>query len=210
MAYNSHFYRMYANYLRELAVIKAHQKAFDVFSLLMPAHTPTNVVDLGCGLGEYGSHGYYTNYVGLDKQPELQQEERWVKLPPYEKFLVSDYTTLDFVDQLSFVSFEPTAFISLFSIEACLPLAERYALYTKMFSTFPTIQHALVSGFYYASKAGEETVSETGDITSYQTVESLESVKNDTFSEMRLTMHVPSEMFGPDVYEVWKILTRKA
>ena len=207
MAYNSDFYRMYANYLRELPVVKAHQKAFDIFSLVLPAHESTRVVDLGCGLGEYGSHGYYNSYVGLDKQPELAQEDRWLKLPSYETFIVSDYTNLYFVSKLPF---EPTVFISLFSIEACLPLADRYVLYKNMFSQFPTIKHALVSGFYYASKAGQETVSEAGDITSYQTVEPLESVQNDLFSEMRLIMHVPSEMFGPDVYEVWKILTRKA
>ncbi|NCN51545.1 hypothetical protein GW931_00875 [archaeon] len=44
---------------------------------------------------------------------------------------------------------------------------------------------------------------------SYQTLENIEDVFSEVFSEMRTLLPVPSKMFGKDVFEVWKYFERK-
>jgi hypothetical protein len=69
-----------------------------------------------------------------------------------------------------------------------------------------------VSGFFYTSHLGKAIVGETGGITSWQTLEPILAVSSDVFTERRITMPVPSAMFGPElnhVYEVWKFFQRR-
>jgi hypothetical protein len=77
-----------------------------------------------------------------------------------------------------------------------------------MFNTYP-IQKALVSGFYYEHAAKDDTVSESGDLISFQTIQPIERYQSRVFDETRIVMRTPSEFFGRDVVEVWKILERK-
>ncbi len=134
-------------------------------------------------------------YVGVDKN------DTGVVRP----FIQSDYTDLSFLENLPFA---PNAFVSLFSIEACLPKKKRYRLYEELFER-ADISIGLSAGFYYESKKDQDTVGETGGIISYQTIEPLEYHDSDVFEEMRIVLKTPSAMFGPDVVEVWKILTRR-
>lgn len=194
MAYDAEFYKMYQAYLKEEAVRANHDNVFECFRNFTKP-TPLLVADLGCGLGEYSLHGHYIEYAGVDLNNAGQ----------VRNFVQADYHSLDFVHFLPFV---PTAFVSLFSIECCHSIEDKYALYEKIFKNIPSIQHGLIGGFFYESKRGLETVGETGGIISYQTIEDPSRYISKTFSEYRIHMHTPSQMFGKDVIEVWKILNR--
>lgn len=197
MAYDPEFFKMYASYLTEPRVRENHDGIFELFD---QPHRETidlmDVLDLGCGMGEFRTYGHYRRYVGVDR----------VNHGFVDPFIEADYTDLSFLDRLPFA---PEAFISLFSIEACLPAEERYAIYEGLFEGLPSVRMALVSGFYYESKKDRLKVGEAGDIESYQSVESLYGVESVLFDEVRIHMRTPSGMFGPDVVEVWKILTRR-
>ncbi len=62
---------------------------------------------------------------------------------------------------------------------------------------------------FYESKRDLETVGETGGIVSHQTIEDPAKYISEAFSEFRIHMRTPSRMFGEDVIEVWKILSRR-
>ncbi len=194
MAYDQNFYRMYQAYLLEETVRASHDKAFEHFRRFTQPMSLL-VVDLGCGLGEYSLYGSYTKYVGIDVNDAGQ----------VKSFVHADYHTSSFLKLLPFV---PTAFVSLFSIECFHSAADKYALYNRIFFDIPSIKHGLVGGFFYESKRGLETVGETGDIVSYQTIEDPSRYISEAFSESRIHLRTPSKMFGDDVIEVWKILSR--
>ena len=194
MSYNQEFYRLYSDYLEEATVRRSHDFAFDVFRSQYGGRG--NVIDLGCGLGEYEKYGDCDEYLGIDR----------VVSGRVCRFMRADYTDMSFVSRLPW---QPDTFISLFSIEACYPAAERYQLYEKLFAALPSVQHALVPGFYYESRRQEATVGEAGRIVSWQTIEGLHDFPSATFSEERLVLHTPSKMFGQDVVEVWKFLSRR-
>ncbi len=196
MAYNRPFYEMYREYLQEKVVRENHDCMFRLFrSLTVPESL--RVIDLGCGVGEYATYDYrYASYVGIDLN----------NTGALKNFLQADYLKLDFKDRLLFT---PNAFVSLFSLECFHPASARYAFYEKLFGDFPAIRFGLVSGFFYESRRDQETVSETGGITSYQTVEDPARFISPVFTELRVHMRTPSKMFGQDVVEVWKILVRK-
>lgn len=193
MAYDQKFFRMYAAYLREPVVRRNHDKVFRMFR----AFDTDSLVfaDLGCGIGEFRKFGHYAKYVGVDHHDTGDIPD----------FVEADYTKPDLIEKLPF---RPDAFVSLFSIEACLPASERYAIYSRMFSEIPGMKCALVSGFYYESKRHDATVSEKGGIVSHQTIEDLPD-DDLPFDECRVLMRTPSRMFGQDVVEVWKFLTRR-
>lgn len=194
MSYDDNFYQKYAAYLKEPVVRRNHDFVFEIFrDMSLGAAMSHKVVDLGCGTGEYRTYGLPNMYIGIDKE----------KSPAAE--IVADYTASDFPA----LPFEPNVFVSLFSIEACLPAPYRYSVYDGMFSRFPSIRHALVAGFYYESRAKEATVTETGGLLSYQTIEPLERFTSRYFNETRIVMKTPSNFFGRDVVEVWKVLERR-
>jgi len=197
MAYDPEFFRLYAQYLLEPRVRENHDGIFRFFD--QPDRETVDlmdVLDLGCGMGEFRTYGHYRRYVGVDR----------VNHGFVEPSVEADYTDLSFLERLPFA---PEAFISLFSIEACLPAEERYVIYEGLFEKLPSVQVALVSGFYYESKRDRPTVGETGGIVSHQSIENLYDVESELFDEVRILTRTPSAMFGPDVVEVWKVLTRR-
>ena len=106
--------------------------------------------------------------------------------------------------------FTLNAFLSLFSTECFLTAQEKYDFYNTLFLTYPGLTHGLVAGFFYESKRDEETVKEAGEIRSLQTIEDPSLFISDLFMELRIHLHTPSQMFGRDVVEVWKIFVRKS
>ena len=196
MAYDKNFYKLYLEYLKEKTVRASHDRMFRYFRrFTLP--DGLHVVDLGCGLGEYAAYGHFDEYAGVDVNNAGQ-------VPNFRR---ADYHELEFIAKLPFA---PNAFVSLFSIECFHSAKDKYALYEKIFADAPSVKHALVSGFFYESKRGLETVGETGGIVSYQTIEDPAQYISRTFSELRTHIKTPSKMFGKDVIEVWKILSRSA
>jgi hypothetical protein len=196
MPYDENFYHLYRKYLNEPIVRQNHNHIFSLFASLILPEKP-QVIDLGCGIGEYPTFDlYHANYTGIDLN----------NTGKLKNFIQADYTALDF-QQL--VPFAPNAFISLFSIECCNPANSRYVFYEKLFSAFSALQYGLAGGFFYESRRHKETISETGDIVSYQSTEDPALYISNIFTELRVHLQTPSVMFGPDVIEVWKILIRK-
>jgi len=195
VAYDTSFYRLYNDYLRENTVRSNHDLIFRNFGQFTYP-TRLDVVDLGCGLGEYRLFGQHAGYTGIDLNIEKQ-------VPIFLKY---DYHDLSFVGLLPFA---PTAFVSLFSIECCHDAKTKYELYNRLFTEIPTLQYGLVGGFFYESKRNLETVGETGGIISYQTIEDSATFISSIFTEFRAHIRTPSKMFGEDVVEVWKILARR-
>lgn len=194
MAYDEKFYSMYREYLLEDTVRENHNRMFKSFREKTQP-TPLLVVDLGCGLGEYSQYGSHDRYVGVDLNNPNDIKD----------FVQADYHTPNLAELLPFA---PTAAVSLFSIECCHSAPEKYALYEKLFERLPSLQYALVSGFFYESKHDQETVGEAGGIVSFQTIEAPEAYESPVFTEERTQINTPSKMFGPDVVEVFKTLSR--
>lgn len=195
MAYDKQFFEMYCEYLAEKTVRLNHNRIFGHFWAFTQMEA-LYVADLGCGLGEYSLRGWYKDYAGIDLN----------NAGDIRNFVQADYHDLGFVGRLPF---RPNAFVSLFSIECCHPAVKKYALYEKIFTETPSIDYGLAGGFFYESRRGLETVEEAGGNTSYQTVEDPSKHISERFDELRLHIRTPSKMFGEDVIEVWKILSRR-
>ncbi|MBI2035678.1 MAG: class I SAM-dependent methyltransferase [Candidatus Liptonbacteria bacterium] len=196
MPYDENFYRMYREYLQEQTVRRNHDHVFSLFASLL-LHDSPRVMDLGCGIGEYATYDQqHAAYVGVDLN------NTGSVIP----FVQADYLKLNFGNLLPFL---PNAFISLFSIECCHSSESKYTLYNRIFSTFPAVKYGLVGGFFYESRRNQETVSEAGEIVSYQTIEDPSLHISPLFTELRIHIRTPSRMFGNDVIEVWKLLVRK-
>ncbi len=198
MTYDPGFYNAYKAYLSESGVRQAHDWIFKLASL---NSNFLNVVDFGCGaFNEFFVYAKPRKYTGIDINVSSQEGERRLIQANYRH--VNDLTGL-------VTPALPTAFVSLFSSEITRPLKENYAFYEKVFKELPTISSGLVSGFYYVSKKNQNPVEETGGILSYQTLEHIEDIYSDSFSEKRIILPVPSKMFGQDVFEVWKFFDRR-
>lgn len=197
MGYDPNFYKRYAEYLKEDNVRTSHDFAFSQFERL--AGKKLWFVDLGCGLGEYWKHGSPFAYTGVDvNDPKVGF-----------KFIQGDYHDLRALKLELSRNRITNAFVSLFSIECFHSAPEKYAFYHRVFEVFPSIRFGLVSGFFYESKRNQETVGETGGIVSYQTIEDQSLYVSNVFTELRMHIRTPSQMFGQDVVEVWKFFIRR-
>ncbi len=196
MSYDLDFYALYADYLREPRVRAVHDR---VLSLLVPAHPALRrVVDMGCGRGnEYLHHARPDAYIGIDVNA----------LPGTGPVLLAeDYRDPARVNDIAKAHGIGGA-VSLFSVECTAPWQANLAFYEGLFSG-GGIDVVLTAGFYYEHAASAETVGEAGGIVSYQSIQPLEMVRSDVFDEARLALPCPSSLFGEDVVEVWKVLTR--
>jgi hypothetical protein len=190
MSYDKEFFEKYQNYLHEPTVRNMHDRMFDRFYEIC-GHDLVDVIDLGCGLcQEYRKHGNFHVYKGVDKIVENGQYT-----------VKADYLTYA-IEQ------RHTVFVSLFSTECCLSAADKYEFYRKKFRENLYIKRGLVSGFYYKNRAEQEKVEEVGGLVSYQTIENQQQYQCKEFIEFRAQVDVPSELFGPDVVEVWKFFIR--
>eukprot|EP01098_Paradermamoeba_levis_P001667 TRINITY_DN11933_c0_g1_i1.p1 TRINITY_DN11933_c0_g1~~TRINITY_DN11933_c0_g1_i1.p1 ORF type:complete len:272 (-),score=71.01 TRINITY_DN11933_c0_g1_i1:57-824(-) len=198
-----------------------------------------NVLDLGCGTQEF--FRFYKpqgQYVGLDeclvlakengdvhqvpgKKMELDSGKRILIQADYRRVFSGDAANGDADDVIKQFpeNFSPTSFISLFSIENSPPVmtsaeavATNYGIYRKLFETFPNIQWAVTSGFYYPSQKTTNPIVEGPGFKSFQTLEAPEvtatvSLTGGLFDETRFEFVATSEMFG-DCVEIWKIFHR--
>lgn len=205
MAYDEAFFEQYKKYLQEPTVRRSHDLAFGMFNRFLGGEWQ-HYVDLGCGTAEFWNYylwklGDY--YCGIDT--EIRVDESMPK-SSHMSLVQADYR----MPRVAVYKppYRPTAFVSLFSIEPVLDVAARYELYCQLFEENPALKFGLSAGFYYESKRDQETVGETGGIVSYQTIDELGANKIPGVEEIRLVLQTPSEMFGPDVVEVWKMFRR--
>jgi len=184
--YNAEFYEQYNGYLHEHRVRKSHDSIFRIFQAYTPA--AGRVLDLGCGLSqEFYRWGHWEAYHGLDlnQTPPVDYRKEWA---------------------VEFQKFQPTVFISLFSTEIYADAATNYALYDELFQA--GVVKGMVSGFFYEKRRDEKTVGETGGLLSHQSIDPICS--HSFYDETRIILPVPSKFFGDDVFEVWKIFTKKS
>ena len=197
MAYDEPFYERYERYLTEPRVRISHNRALRLFNQMSGC---PRVLDLGCGRSqEFRRFGDWESYVGYD----VEAEEPESPLDPRR----GDYREPKFLDALE--GRAHTAFVSLFSTEITAPPEKNMSLYRELFHRLEGLRWGLVSGFYYTSSRTLNPVEETGGIVSWQTLHALEDQWTHEYDEFRFVMHVPSEMFGEDVVEVWRIFQRR-
>jgi hypothetical protein len=201
--YGQDFYERYAEYLDEPVVREMHGW---VIGTLVENGFRDRVLDLGCGRSrEFRRHCEPNAYLGMD----VNAEQCYPETVDRQSVRCDYRTCLDNSDTLRLIqAFRPWAFVSLFSSEIMDAPKQNYKFYARLFTEIPHIQRGLVSGFYYASRKDLALVEEAGGVRSYQTLEHMESVQSKVFEERRVTIHVPSKMFGDDVYEIWKLFLR--
>lgn len=208
MAYDNDFYRAYETYLGELRVRKCHDIMFSMFQNEVGKYN--NVVDIGCGVfNEFNTFYRPKHYTGIDLNADIK--DRTKDRNNNALFIQGNYRDRAFLDAALHTDKlvgDAEAFVSLFSSEITAPAYENYELYNHLFETCPNIRAGLVSGFYYSDKIDINPVTEAGGLISYQTLDPLESFRSQRFSETRILMPVPSNMFGDNVVEVWKIFNR--
>lgn len=196
MSYDSdQFWEAYQKYVDES--MPRHRRVVDM--LLIDNLFPDVLLDLGCGRTHEAQHLLYPEKcLGVDL------ENGPLKL---------NYRDLDhFTAAIHSSGLKPTAFSSLFSVEVTGDWFSNYNLYNRMFAEFPEIKWGLVAGFYYTDeeRLGKLIVQEAGGLESYQSTAPIEaSLDFPLFEETRVLVNAPSNLFGPHVVEVWKLLERK-
>ncbi len=208
--YNDDFYRRYQSYLQEPEVKRKHIRAAYHLTSMVDNTFFTRVVDLGCGQSQEFFHiAELAEYVGIDLNVKDNDEVPLAvkKYAPY-RTRTGNYRN-DLVEILNQLNYQPQSFVSLFSVECTDTQENNYKYYDYLFTTLLQIKAGLVSGFYYADKLHVNPIEEAGGIQSYQTLSQIQDHKSTIFDEYRLTMNVPSEMFGKNVFEVWKLLVRR-
>jgi SAM-dependent methyltransferase len=198
--YQDGFYERYErDYIPDHKVREAHNW---IFSIARQNPSFRRVVDLGCGKSqEFRRFLGPSQYVGIDNSPATADLVR----DDYRIDYRLDYRTIDWQG----FPLGVTAFVSLFSSEITAGPAANYELYERIM-LHDTIRAGLVSGFYYTDRRHENPVVEEGGVTSFQTLEDIESVRSELFEERRIYLPVPSPMFGPNVIEVWKFFTKRS
>lgn len=199
------FYSAYEKQLQDRFVRAVHDNVFYTYRRLHYLNRPMRTIDLGCATCEFGRYSKpIHDYVGIDLAEDLKSEFKIIKA--------------DFREPLPAIGFEPTSFVSLFAAELYLLDYERNELYNRMFSTYPTIYSALISGIYYKGREKESSIQEpcqynidgqiiSTNFTIQQTIQ--QPIYNKLYDEYRYTKEVPYQMFGPGVIEVWKFLIRR-
>jgi hypothetical protein len=204
--YDPEFYRKYAAYVEEPTVRQAHDQ---MLQMLASGPEFDKVIDLGCGQSmEFDQCWCPQVYLGIDANaiPEFTSDER------IRNVITADYLKdHDLTKIITKTGYHYTAFVSLFSSECIQPYLNAYLFYMRLFQTYPHITKGLVSGFYYADQKDRNPITEAGGISSYQTLESIEDIPTSlmtNFRETRVMTRVPSQLFGPNVVEVWKLFER--
>lgn len=201
MAYaSSDFWAEYAGYVKD-----SFQRHADTFRQAMDTGWSwKSILDFGCGrVMEGGKLAAYfgSGYMGVDVDPDPETKFSYLK---------ANYRTE--LDRIATECsgghwFVPDLVLSLFSIEPTGDSRSNNYLYHRIFETFPHIDGIVSAGFFYESKSHAISVTEAGGLESFQTIGPLASTT--LFSERRILERGPSKLFGPDVIEVWRILSRR-
>ncbi len=201
--YDGDFYKNYERYLLEPGVRKAHWFPFSIAKL---ESAFDDVVDLGCGLQEFKRYVEPRRYIGVDAvHPDADIKSDFRHCSTVNE-IVDFCAERDSLHKLG-----PRAFVSLFSSEITACEEVNYALYRRLFKDLPSVRQALVSGFYYDYRKTREIVEEVPGLFSYQSIDPIETSierAHGRFTEKRIVIPCPSEMFGEGVIEVWKFFEK--
>ena len=202
------FYKLYIDYLREPVVCDAHIKIIEAMASFDPDMKFGDIVDLGCGKSNefyYRSHREMSSYIGIDLNAECDGVYRAQK-----QTFIANYRDLDTVQNIIYKTgfYDTDVFVSLFSTEITADYKTNLEFYNNIFNKFNN-SSILVSGFYYSSKKYKNPIKENGGLLSFQTLEPIEAQESGWFTQIRIEIPVPSQLFGKDVVEVWKLLQRK-
>lgn len=148
---------------------------------------------------------------GTDPEPLLSDDNVVLRVDPQIQNptvgeLSASYEDPDFVEKVV-RSLEHKRFmaVSFFSTEVVIHPDRSRALYDELFRSGACA--AIVSGFYYMSRNGQTKVSEAGGLESFQSLLPVEDTAGEAHQELfRVTLPVPSALFGSDVVEVWRVL----
>lgn len=198
MGYDNDFYAAYERYLEEETVADAHTMAVSLLGY------PDAILDLGCGKSNEILRRMREKpdvYLGVDANAAPGGPTVLSELT--HRVIKGDYRDGGDLERVLAASWGIDTFVSLFSTEITGPSADNYAIYDRLFDR--GFKEGLVSGFYYVSKKSHNPIGESGGLTSWQTLDAPEDVIREAYTETRLIMPVPSMLFGPDVYEVWKL-----
>lgn len=207
--YTEQFFQSYRDYLQEPTVVARHR--FAINALIGLDDDSRIVVDVGCGLGEYllhqRSYKPKDRYWGLDKcAAYLRTYPDGRRIAPVDITNIHDVDTV--LRTIVSADFRFNTLISLFALELLQDAEKNQQWYEHTFMAYPHLNQILVSGIYYESKCDQEIVQEACG-PSYQSIAPIHTRKSQYYYESRLTLPVPSKMFGQDVYEVWKLLDRQ-
>lgn len=191
------FWQKYRVYFRE--TLNDHKSILGHFPALKPSSgfsVVENVLDLGCGklfsARELLSPRFY---VGVDEivDPVETSDFRLVR---------GNYRDIELLNS---IRFHPWVITSLFSSELGASPEENDKFYKQLLDTFQYSAYVLVSGFYYSDRRDLPIVKEAEGLVSHQSIGDLST----DLDEVRVLKRVPSKMFGADVVEVWRLLSRK-
>jgi hypothetical protein len=196
LSYTDDFYGPYAEYLKEPKVREVHNFALESLTQRVAFD---HVLDLGCGLREYLLYRNPRRYLGVDTAaPKAEIRDNYRHFRPTSVHAIQ--------------TFAPKALVSLFSTELSAEGGENWEFYNSLFREFDTLNSALVSGVLYRGRWDNHLAPQIAGTQSFQTVDPLgfREKPNDLIHEAaRLTLPCPSEFFGPDECEVWRLLVRK-
>jgi hypothetical protein len=210
MAYDSNFHVAYKEYLHESRVRKVHDRILHM--VYQSDDSFKRVLDLGCAQ----NHEYYHNllpdaYVGIDIHPgviTLSTDE--TQSSPIAIVKHGDVKDIPLVKKL-ILDYNLMACVSLFGIENNNSCRDNYTFYRSLFKK-TSINTILTAGFYYGTFPDKEAIIEIMGLKAYQAIHPIEKtliLSGGLFDETRIEVMCPSDFFGEDVVEVWKILTRK-
>lgn len=203
MGYSTEWYDKYRLHLEEPRVRDRHDRMFEFFNNFYKfggrnQFPRRNVVDFGCATQEYYKYGQRQSYFGIDLNDVENNDLTYV----------ADYTKVKLTE---ICPFKPNTFVSIFSTEIIMPATEKYDFYERLFTENDSLEVGMVAGFYYHDYRNSAFVREDSvnyNDTVYQTTENQLHFQSKLFAEYRTYVHAPSELFGENITEVWKIFKR--
>lgn len=196
------FWEEYGRYVQES--MPRHRRVIEMLLTTVPGGD-FRVLDLGCGqvmegfrlMSPEGQSAAW--YRGVDRDPHgsaISMGLAW-------RMDYGDVAAL--CKRCHDEGFMPDIVVSLFSAEVVQRQHDAEALYRGVLAGLPSVRAVLSVGFFYEGKEHEPTVIEPGGLVSFQTIGP--HLKGD-LRETRVVERGPSELFGPNVIEVWRLIER--
>lgn len=188
--YTDQWWEDYKNWYEE--TYAAHEDITDlVESHLRGVESYCDVLDLGCGRLRFGKRFCWGHYTGVDLDPQAGSG--------LQAFIQGDFNTFNY--EAFFSKRDKTLAVSLFATE--LYCAQPTKLYRKILDAGAVA--IVAAGVRYGGTKVDDPVGEPGARVWQTSLEQFHPELDETI----ITKHVPSKMFGQNVWEVWRVIKRK-